>query len=200
MQISWSGYGSFRLQENATTVLFDPFDPASDFKIRKTPADLVLLSHRQTKDDLACVSGDSFMIDSPGEYEVKNIFVNALSYNGQGVIYWLSMGDITFGWLGPITHNDLSAEILGIIEGVDILFIPVGGGSFLSTKEAVGMINKIEPRLVIPAYFKISGSKGLGDVEAFLKEYSAPVETIDKLKISKKDLQTEDTRVVVLKP
>lgn len=198
MQISWSGYGSYKLQENACTVIFDPYDPISGFKARKSSADLTLLSHRQTKEDTALLSGESFIIDSPGEYEVKNVFVNGLAYNSSHVMYWVQMGDITCGWLGPITHNDLSSQILEVIEGVDILFIPVGGETVLSPKEAVTIINKIEPRIVVPGYFKISGSKGLGDVQAFLKEYGAPVETTDKLKITKKDLQTEDTRVVVL--
>ena len=198
MQISWSGYGCFRLQDNNVSVIFDPVYAESNFKLRKTNSDLLLLSRKQTKEDLACVSDNTFVIDSPGEYEFKGVFVNGLSYNHSSIVYWLDMGTITVAWMGPAKAKDLSPELLEKIEGVDVLILPVGGGGLMTAKEAATMINQIEPRIVIPAYTKISGSKGLEAVDPFLKEYGAKHETIDKLKITKKDVMAEDTRVVVL--
>ncbi|MFH0873251.1 MAG: MBL fold metallo-hydrolase [Candidatus Komeilibacteria bacterium] len=198
MQISWSGYGCFRLQESNVSVIFDPTVPESNFKLRKTSAELLLLSHPRTKDDLACIGEGTFIIDTPGEYEVKGVFVNGLGYNHASVIYWLDIGGVTVAWIGPVKAKDLPAPILEKIEGVDVLILPVGGGGMMTPKEAAAMINQIEPSIIIPAYTKISGSKGLEAVEPFLKEYGAKHETTDKLKITKKDVTTEDTRVVVL--
>lgn len=198
MQISWSGYGCFRLQDNNISVIFDPVYAESNFKLRKTSTDILVLSHPKTKDDLACTSDDAFIIDTPGEYEIKGVFVNGIAYNHSSIVYWLDMGGITIGWLGAVKGKDLSTKVLEKIEGVDVLIVPVGGGDVMSAKEAASVINQLEPRIVVPAYTKISGSKGLEAVEPFLKEYSAKHETTDKLKITKKDVMTEDTRVVVL--
>jgi len=198
MQISWSGYGCFRLTEGAATVIFDPTYEPADFKLRKTNTDLLLLSHEQTKEDLACVGDETFVIDSPGEYEIKNIFVTGLGTGMTSSIYRLDMDGIIVAWFGPVKAQDITTEMLDILDGVDILLIPIGGGDMLSAKEAATLINQIEPRIVIPAYYKISGSKGLEPLETFIKEYSAPQETVDKFKITKKDLQAEDTKVVVV--
>ncbi len=198
MQISWSGYGCFRLTEGAATVIFDPTYDASDFKLRKTNTDLLLLSHEKTKEDLACVGEETFVIDSPGEYEVKNVFVNGLGDSLSASVYRLDMEGITVAWIGPVKSKDLNAAVIDGIDGVDILLIPIGGGEMMNAKEAATLINQLEPRIVIPAYYKISGSKGLEPLEAFFKEYNTAQETVDKFKITKKDLMAEDTKVVVL--
>ncbi len=198
MQISWSGYGCFRLTEGAATVLIDPTYEPSAFKLRKTSADVLLLSHEQTKEDLACVGEEAFVIDSPGEYEVKSVFVTGLGSGLTSLVYKLDMDGIIVAWIGPVKAKEVTTEMIDVLDGVDILLIPIGGGEMMSAKEAAGLINQIEPRIVIPAYYKISGSKGLEPLETFFKEYNSAQETVDKFKITKKDLQAEDTKVVVL--
>lgn len=198
MQINWFGYGAFKIQENNVNVIFDPVVSGSNFKLRKGSADILLLSHKRTKDDLACVPDEAFVIDSPGEYEIKGVFITGIAYNSNSTMYLLTIDNTSIVWLGPVQNKYLANGMLEKIKDPDILMIPVGGGEVLSAKEASGIINQLEPRLVIPAYYQIKGSKGLEPVDKFLKEYGAPKETLDKLKISHKDLLSEDTRVVVI--
>lgn len=197
MQIQWLGYSAFRFQSDGTTVITDPIDALSGTKINKQGAAIVIASNRDT-DPASAVIGTPFTIEAPGEYEVKSVFVRGVAA-GKATIYVITIDDVHIAFLGGVAIKELSEAQLGLLEGSDILILPVGGGPVTSAKDAVAIINQIEPRLVIPSYYKISGSKGLDSVEVFLKEYSAPREEMEKLKVSRKDLPQEDTRVVILK-
>ena len=198
MQIQWLGYSAFRFQSDGTTVISDPVDALSGTKINKQGAAILIASNSDT-DTASAVIGTPFTIEAPGEYEVKSVFVHGLAA-GRSTIYVITIDDVHIAFFGGVAIKELSEAQLGLLEGSDILIVPVGGGQVTSAKDAVAIINQIEPRLVIPSYYKISGSKGLDSVEVFLKEYSAPREEMDKLKVSRKDLPQEDTRVVILKP
>lgn len=197
MHISWLGYSAFRITTGGTTIIVDPVDAVSGFKVHKQGADIVLSSADNQKLTDA-VSGAPFMITGPGEYEVKTVFVYGAQHNAS-TIYSVVAEDVSVAVIGPIKVKEIANSQLELIEGNDILIIPVGGGPVCAPKEAVQIINQIEPRIVIPSYYRIKGSKGLGTVEAFLKEYAAPHKELDKLKVSKKEVQSEETRVVILR-
>lgn len=82
--------------------------------------------------------------------------------------------------------------------------IPVGGFYTIGPKEAVEIINKIEPYFVIPMHYKAPGisdqiAANLETVESFLKESGLPVENLPKFSIKKEDiLEDQNTKVIVL--
>ncbi len=197
MQISWLGYGAFRLQSDGTVVIINPVDPDLGFKINKQGAD-ILVTTTDAATAAEAISGSPFVIDGPGEYEVRSVFTYGVASHSS-TLYMIKMDDVSIAYIGPVKIKELSDTELAVLEGADILILPVGGGLGTGPKEAAAIINQIEPRIVIPSYYKISGSKGLESIESFLKEYSAPHETMEKLKVSKKELLSEDTKVVVLK-
>ena len=85
------------------------------------------------------------------------------------------------------------------LGSVDILMIPVGGGSALEAKGANELIASIEPRIVIPMSYQIPGLKAkVGSVENFIKISGLPEEKMEKFKVAKKDLPQDETRVVIL--
>ena len=196
MQISWFGYSAFRIQNDGTTVITDPSDAGMNFSISKHQADIVVCSTSDISTDP--IGGKPFIITTPGEYEVKSVFVHGIRSNSSA-IYLITVDDIGIAFMGHAKFSELSEKQLEVMEGADILLMPVGGGSASSAKDAVRIINQIEPRIVVPSYYRISGSKGLDSVEVFLKEYQAAREETEKLKVNKKDLMQEDTRVVILK-
>ena len=198
MNISTFGFNSYRIQSDGVTVITNPFDASHQFKIARQSADILLLSEK-SDESIEAISGSPFVIAAPGEYEVKSVFVYGIPTNGQ-TMYLIEADDITIAFIGTVHIKELSDKHLELLEGADIFIVPVGGKNVPNAKEAAHMINQIEPRLVIPSYYHSSSAKDLDTVEAFFKEYAAPKEEMDKLKISKKDLQTEDTRIVVLKP
>ena len=197
MQISWLGYNAYRITSGGVTILLNPYDPASRFKIHKQAADVVVSSYAGSE-VAQTVSGAPFIITQPGEYEIKSVFVHGVAASDNHTLYRLTVEDVTVGLIAATTIKELTNAQLEVLEGVDVTIIPVGGGPVASAKEAVTIINQMEPRIVVPSYHKIQGSSGLESVSGFLKEYSAAHETVDKLKIVKKDLPQEDTKVYVI--
>jgi L-ascorbate metabolism protein UlaG (beta-lactamase superfamily) len=144
------------------------------------------------------------LIDAAGEYEVKNVFVYGIpaeKKDGKPItMYLIEMDGIKVAHLGNLGQDTLTDKQMEILEGVDILLVPVGGGDSLNATKAVKLISQIQPRIVIPMYYKVPGlSLKLDSLDAFIKEYGvSKLEPQDKLKISKKDLPQEETKVEVL--
>ena len=114
-------------------------------------------------------------------------------------MYRFEIGDMSFAHLGDLGH-ELSDAQLDRLEDVDVLFLPVGGaGVTIGAKQATDIVSRVEPRIVIPMHFRLPEFKEtLEPVDKFIRELGAPKETAEKLKISKKDLIQEETKVIVL--
>jgi len=172
----------------------------------KTPrfskVDIITVSRKES--DLSKIKSEALIIDKPGEYEVKGIFIQGIPVNqNQGkeiaVVYWLEIENITLGHLGSLNTTPEDEE-LEKLEGLDILFVPVGGNAVLDVKKASQVISQIEPRIVIPMYYKIPGVKEkLDSVENFCKVMGVKSsEKIDRFRIQKKDLPQEEMKIIVL--
>ena len=85
----------------------------------------------------------------------------------------------------------------------DILFIPVGGEGVLNAKKASEVISQIEPRIVIPMHYKITGLKEKRDtIDQFKKALGInSTEKVEgRLMIKKKELPQEDMQIKILQP
>lgn len=200
MIISWLGDAGIRLQSKDTVVLIDPPGASTGLKPTKQAASIVAVTCAEGR-DVKSVAGEPFIINSPGEYERQNIFVYGIQLAGDpdNVHFRIEAEELSLGHLGNL-KDKIDNEQLAAFEGVDILFVPVGGKSVYTPEEAAKIISQIEPRIVIPIQHKCAGSTaGYADVAAFLKEMgSKTIEPSDKLKIIKKDLPAEETQVAVL--
>ncbi|MFH0853380.1 MAG: MBL fold metallo-hydrolase [bacterium] len=206
MQINWFGLAYFRIITREASVVIDPYNLSVGLKPPRLSADILLLtSDREAHGNQKAVSGGPFLVSGPGEYEVKNVFIwgHAIDHNGdkskRTTVYVIEAEDLSVAHLGDL-NVVLTEEQLDRLEGVDILMIPVGGHHVLDARRASAMISAIEPRVVIPMYYKSNGIKlPLDSLEAFSKEFGIKEsEKLDKLKISKKDLPQDETKVVVL--
>jgi L-ascorbate metabolism protein UlaG (beta-lactamase superfamily) len=211
MQIIWNGYASVRIEskngDQASTLVTDPFENEASIRFPRTlEPDLVVLSHQERKRfNMAAVPASSFVISDPGEYEVKGVFVNGIqdpaSEGGRErpVIYRITSEGMNLAFLGRIDRKPTNVE-LEQLENVDILLLPVGGGESLGAEAAADLITVIEPRIVVPLNFAVSGMKEkLASSEEFCKHVGSNVcESMSKLKIQKKDLPAENLLVAVL--
>lgn len=221
MQITWHGFSCFRISEtingHEVSVVIDPFEPQDGAKLpRNLSADVVISSHDHDKhNNVEAVSGTDgkatpFIIDGPGEFEVKDAFVTGIStyhdevegkQKGTNTMYYVTIGDLHIVHLGDLKHP-LEEKHLEDFHSVDILFVPVGGDGVLNGKQAAEVVAQLEPRIIIPMHYR-SGSVGasLDTAESFLKAMGgAKPETMPKLKMSTKDLPQEDSRVILLEP
>lgn len=199
MTITWHGYNYFRLQNGDLSVVLNPYALDKSGKVNRVKSDIVLFSNPDKVDD-ATFDKESFLIDSPGEYEVKDVFVYGRPKNGQ-IIFLITIEDIKVAFLGDYGHQEITEKDLELIEGADILILPVGGGDLTTAKEAVKIIGDVEPRIVIPsAHAAGMGRMKADNVSAFIKEFGVQPEETDKYRIQKKNLPQDDVKLVVLKP
>ncbi len=190
--------------------MIDPYQSTTGLRFPRTlEGQIVLMTHDEDDaNNLAAVAGHPYVVDLPGEFEVKDVFIF-------GIRAPLKRGDKH----GPIEHRifrieaegmhiahlgaldrELTDEELRLLSNIDILMIPVGGGRVMRSKVALEVIAQVEPRVVIPMSYHLQGVKeALGTVGEFCKDLGTTrCEEVNKFKITKKDLPEEDMLVVTL--
>jgi hypothetical protein len=149
-----------------------------------------------------------FVINGPGDYEVKEIFIKGIMsdtlISGEkyiNTIYSFSLDNINVAFLGALSNPDISKEAHEAIDSPDILFIPIGGKNIskdinlLDAKTSAKLALELEPKLIIPMSYDDNSLK------MFLKEIGEEkAEVVDKLTLKQKDLDGKEGEVVVLKP
>jgi L-ascorbate metabolism protein UlaG (beta-lactamase superfamily) len=212
MEIKFLGHSSFKIRGKEVTIVTDPYDASVGFKFPKVVAEIVTISHdHQDHNQQALVGGKPYVIVGPGEYEVKGVSIVGIqtfhdesqgAKRGRNTVYRIELEGINLCHLGDLGHQ-LSSSQLGELNGVDILFIPVGGVYTIGPKRAVEVITQLEPKIVIPMHYRVPEQKGnstfaqLKGVEEFLKEIGEEVTPQPKLIMSRDRLPAE-REVVVL--
>ena len=213
MYITWLGHSCFKIQikNNGEEVVLvtDPFESGIGLKPPRINADIVTVSHDHfDHNNVSALRGEPFVITSSGEYEVKNVFITGIdSYHDKSegknscpnIIYRIEAEGLSLAHLGDLGHI-LTAEQLEKLEGIDVLMVPVGGRYTIGDKEAAEVVKQIEPRIVIPMHYKVKGLKvNIETADKFLKEMGvSKPEKVSKLKVVKKDLPQEETKVVLM--
>lgn len=215
MEIYYLGHSAFRIKGKAASLVTDPFDPDKasglGIKFTKIEAEIVTLSHDHPDHNAAhLVKGEPFVISGPGEYEVKGVTIFGISSShnreesqvkGENVVYLIEMDGLRICHLGDLGEM-LNEEKLEEINGVDILMVPVGGYYTINPAQAVELIGKIEPAIVLPMHYKIKPMgqefSQLATLEEFLKETEETnLPVFPKLVISK-DKIPEERQIVLL--
>ncbi|MGE5425682.1 MAG: MBL fold metallo-hydrolase [Bacillota bacterium] len=215
MILTWLGHSCFKFQDKigpeGVTVVSDPFGKQYGLKVPNFEADIVTVSHsHEDHNNVSALRGAPFVIDAPGEYDVKNVLVEGVASfhdasegkeRGNNIIFRLEIDDISIVHLGDFGQTSLDSAQLEKLAGTDILLIPVGGKYTIDAKKAVEIIAQIEPRIVIPMHYKTEDLKldDLDGVDKFIKEIGLTPTYEEKLKISKKDLPSEDMELVIMK-
>jgi len=211
MVITWYGQSCFKIQSGETVVFTDPFNKDIGLVPPRGLAHIVTISHdHQNHNNFESLTGEPLIIDGPGEYETKSVNIKGIfSYHdetegkklGTNTIYVIEIEGVKICHLGDLGQKKLTDEQLEEIDEADILMIPVGGNHTIDGETATEIINQIEPRIVIPMHYKISGlTAKIDNADLFLKEMGvSKKEAVDKLTIKKKDLPQEETEVVVMK-
>ena len=216
MKIAWYGQACFRLilktkNGDKITIITDPFSKEIGLTPPRGSADIVTVSHdHYDHNNVKVISGDPFLIEGPGEYDVKGVLIKGVySFhdNSQGeerginTIYVIEGEEMKICYLGDLGQRELSSSQLDKIGDIDILMIPVGGIYTINGSEAVQIINQIEPKIVIPMHYKIPKLKiKLNNIDKFLEEIGAKKETMEEFSVQKKDLPEEEMKVIVMKP
>lgn len=209
MIITYHGVDFFKVSFGDTTIAVNPISKDSKVKGARFGSDITLVSLRNSPehngaDVTSRGDKESFLINGPGEYEVSGVFIKGFpsksKYGGGdqiNTIYTVSLEGINLCFLGALSDSQLDPEIKEALDGVDILFTPIGGGDVIDSAAAHKLAVQIESSLVIPSHFIESGDKNA--LKTFLKEAGEEgVKPVDKLTIKKKDLDGKEGDVIVL--
>ncbi len=214
MEITWHGLFCVRMTERGTlAVVADPFAIGAGEEPPKLKADVITISrdtpeHNNISAVVGGQRGDVRTVRGPGEYEMGGVFITGVGMRPdkktpiepveRSTVFVFNFDGLSIAHLGGLSFVPTQAQI-DALETVDVLLIPIGGGSSLNAAQASEVISLIEPSIVVPINFK-SGESGasLDGAQKFLKEMGlSEAKPVESLKITRASLP-EDTQVVLL--
>ena len=218
-KIYWAGQSCFQIsvsnsRDHSADIVIDPYDEKIGLKLPNLSADILLVTHNHyDHNNIKDVKGNPFVVQGPGEYEVKGVFVQGIpsfhddkegKERGQNTIYVFEAEEMRFCHLGDLGQKQLTDEQLEKIDKVDILMITVGGeGYTIDSSAAQKIISQIEPKIVIPMHYALEKNKvKLDDVAKFLKTMGKnSIVPQDKFTVKASTLPKEAAmEIVVLQP
>jgi len=180
-KIYWAGQSCFQIsvsnhKDHSADIAINP--------LKEERADILLLEKKDNK--IKTTKGESFIVEGPGEYEVKGVFIQGIP-SFKNTIYVFEAEELRFCHLGDLGQKELTDEQLEKIGRVDVLMISV-------MEESSKIIGQIEPKIVIPMDYD--------NVSKFLKTMGKPsITAIDKLIVKDSTLpKDEQMEIVVLQP
>jgi L-ascorbate metabolism protein UlaG (beta-lactamase superfamily) len=170
MELTWYGRTCIRLKGRDAVVVADPYQAVVGPTGRGITGDIVTFSHpddaplprakgRTSRDGMTHLPtslDDAFVLDGPGEYEVKHVLVNGVrtfrddqlgAVRGRNVAFVIEVDGVHVVHLGEIAHT-LTEEKLGEIGSVDVACVPIGGQ--LSPTKAAELVAQLDPKIVVP--------------------------------------------------
>ena len=190
MQVEWYGQSAFRLSEGRHTVFIDPFGDVSALAsrgmrfeypaIERVTADLLLVTHEhRDHNGVEAIGGSPQVIRSTaGTLESPIGQVRAIAsehddfagtQRGPNTIFVFELGGVRvchFGDFGQAELRDRQREAIG---GVDLLFVPVGGGPTIDAERAAAIVAQLAPRLTVPMHYRTPRLGFLDPADAFLE-------------------------------
>lgn len=210
MIITYLGGEFVKMQFGDTVLAFNPVSKDSKLKTSKFGADIVLssINHPDMNgvDQVTFGEKKPFLVTGPGEYEVKGVFVKGMpSESGYGAekrlntIYTVTLEGMNICFLGAINTPELPKETDEGMDGVDILFVPIGGDGVLTAAQAYKLAISISPKIIIPIHYGdvVEATPGAA-LKAFLKDAGESPKPEAKLTLKKKDLEGKNADVIVL--
>lgn len=168
MLIHWLGESCFLIETlTGRRILLDPSSSDLNKLIELNPS-IITISHDHHHSIIASLTSlkQAKILNSTGSYEINNIKISGyLTYHdkleglkrGENIIFILEIDNIKICHLGHLGHM-LSKSLVAQLNNVDILLIPIGGHFSIGYIEALNIIKEINPKFVIPMYYKTSNS------------------------------------------
>jgi L-ascorbate metabolism protein UlaG (beta-lactamase superfamily) len=200
MKIRWAGHAAFVIQAAGRTLVTDPFGEGYGYDFIPDAADIVTVSHaHQDHSGVDKVRGAPRIINATGKHTVDGIDIEGFfsyhdrtqgSERGNNIIFKIQAEGISVVHCGDIGEivPDTTAEAIG---AVDVLMVPVGDVYTINGAEAVEVMKKLRPKLVIPMHYltpTVIIARKLATVEQFT-QYFDEVVYAKQLDLTPADLQ-----------
>ncbi len=171
MKLTWIGHACFKLESEDGSIIFDPYKNNCVVGLNniREKADLVLCSH--SHDDHYGIENVQ-LSGKNTTFEIEKIH----SYHddqkgllrGENTIHIVHTEGMRVVHLGDIGCDFNTDQI----QYCDVLLIPIGGYYTIDTSFALKLINRIQPRIVIPMHYRSEtfGYPVLSTVEEFVSK------------------------------
>lgn len=198
-----------KFQTKDLVVVLDPYSPDVGLPPFRAKADIVALTNpaAASSSHTESIQGDPIIINGPGEFSLSGSTLYAHPWRAddgsQRTIHRWRIEDLLILHLGAL-NRELTDDELQKIEqtDIDVLLVPVGGGSGLTTKQALSLISTLEPRVVIPIHYALPKEKEkLESVQQFAKEMGvSPSSAEQKIILKANKMPADEIITFLLKP
>ncbi len=216
MEVQWYGRTCIRLRGRDAVVVCDPYQSVVGPTGRGITGDIVTFSHpddtplprakgKPSRDGTTLLPSsldDAFILDGPGEYEVKHVLLTGVrtfrddsgASRGRGVAFAIELDGIHTIHLGEIGHL-LSEERLADIGPVDVACVPVGGA--LGPTKAAELIAQLDAKIVVPMPISDDERVAADALAKFFHEMGGEPTPQQKLTVTVSTVPAETTTVLL---
>jgi L-ascorbate metabolism protein UlaG (beta-lactamase superfamily) len=190
MQVEWYGQSAFRLSGDEATVFIDPFADVSGLAARGitfdypaiegVSADLLLVTHEHADHNgVEAIAGSPLVLRSTAgtlTSPVGDVVAVASEHDpaagtqrGPNTIFRFTLDGLSvchFGDFGQAELRDEQFEAIG--DGLDLLFLPVGGGPTIGAEDAAAIARRLRARWIVPMHYRTPRVSFLEPADAFV--------------------------------
>jgi L-ascorbate metabolism protein UlaG (beta-lactamase superfamily) len=219
MRVDWHGQSAFTLVGDAATVFIDPWGDMSGLASRgiewnyppiEPPAsvDLLIVTHEHRDHNaVEIIDGEPTLVRSlAGTHEspLGNVVAIASEHDGvagtergANTIVVFDLDGIRVAHFGDFGQAALRPEQRAHLDGIDLLFIPVGGGYTIGGAQAAEIAKDLAPSWVVPMHYKTPKISFL-ETEAEFVDAMPKTQRLDSPSFETGDLEKGDGPLVIV--
>jgi L-ascorbate metabolism protein UlaG (beta-lactamase superfamily) len=217
MELSWYGRTCVRLRGRDAVVVADPYQSVVGPTGRGITGEIVTYSHpddrplpkakgKRSRDGQTLLPSsldDAFVLDGPGEYEVKDVLLTGVrtyrddakgAERGKQTAFLVELDGLHTIHLGEIGHL-LTEEKLADIGTVDIACVPIGGP--LSATKTAELVAQLDPRIVVAMPLDDDAPETNETLARFFHEMGGEPTPQQRLSVTISSLPGETTAVLL---
>jgi L-ascorbate metabolism protein UlaG (beta-lactamase superfamily) len=217
MELTWYGRTCIRLRGRDAVVVADPYAAVVGPTGRGITGEIVTYSHpedrpvpkakgrlsRDGKTVLPSSLEQAFVLDGPGEYEVRDVLLTGVrtyrddsrgAEKGKQVAFSIELDGMHTIHLGEIGHL-LTEEKLADIGPVDIACVPIGGA--LSPQKVAELVAQLDPKIVVAMPLEDESVEVNDALAKFFHEMGGEPAIQPKLQVTISGLPAETTTVLL---
>ncbi|MCP4541618.1 MAG: MBL fold metallo-hydrolase [Chloroflexi bacterium] len=204
--VYYEGFAQFELiSPTGRRVLIDVHDP-DRLSSPPTEDDILLTTHRDS-DHYVSNFARSFpgqkILSEVGEISLPDVTIQGIAsahsagevlvpQGGSNYIFIIDMAGMRFAHFGDIGQEELSQEQLDALGDVDVAMILLGGMCSASQDNSFGLIEQVQPQLIIPTHTAMPGlERGVEMWDAYCGDPWIYTEDISGISIKPADLSGE---------
>jgi L-ascorbate metabolism protein UlaG (beta-lactamase superfamily) len=190
MRVDWHGQSAFTLEGDAATVFIDPWGDMSAAAARgiewgypaiEAPAavDLLIVTHEHGDHNaVEIIDGEPTLVRSvAGTHAgpLGDVVAIASEHDGAAgtergpnTIVVFDLDGLRIAHFGDFGQPALRPEQRAHLDGIDLLFLPVGGGPTIDGATAAGIALDLDAGWVVPMHYKTDKINFLDSEESFV--------------------------------